>query len=473
MKNSIMTALFFTIFSICQTAFAQANFDVKKMDQLFDTLESADRMMGSVTLTKDGKVIYQRSLGYREISDKEKVKADAETVYRIGSITKVYTAVMIWQLIEEKKLTLETPLSRFFPKIPNSDRITVAHLLSHTSGLHDYSLGVSYDPADASAWIFRPQTAAGMVPRIAAFKPDFEPGEKRRYSNTNYTLLGYMIEAVTRSSYGRQLDKRIVKKIGLKRTRYDGKINAMGNEAFSYVYDDGKWNRNPEQELSVAGGAGGIVSTTAEVAKFINALSAHKLISRSSLAKMTTPFDAKLPDSHLGIASFSLRGIDKNAISKQGGIDAFTSDIVYVPEDKFAFALAINGNNYPKSKIFWNVMDIYYNRPVDIPSFKPILLPADTLARYEGAFELKGTGMKIVIKIDGQALSARATGQDAFSLDAISETTFTNDTSGIIIEFRTGQDGAVQNFTLYQGRNVSVWEKEKVLSKSAIASRGV
>lgn len=461
MRNSVMIALFFTIFSICQTAFGQANFDVKKMDQLFDALESSDRMMGSVTLTKDGKVIYQRFLGYREIPDKGKAKADAETIYRIGSITKVFTAVMIWQLIEEKKLTLETPLSRFFPNIPNADKITVAHLLSHTSGLHDYSEGVSYDPADASAWIYRPQTTAGLVARIAALKPDFAPGERRRYSNTNYTLLGYIIEAVTRSTYGKQLDKRIAGKLGLKRTRYDGKIEARGNEAYSYVYNEGKWNKNPGQELSVAGGAGGIVSTTREMAKFINALSAYKLISRNSLDKMTTPFDAKLPDSHLGIAQFTLRGIDKKAISKQGGIDAFTSDIVYVPEDRFAFALAINGNNYPKSKIFWSVMDIYYNRPVDIPSFKAITLPADALARFEGTFDLKGTGIKIVIKKSGTGLSGQATGQDAFSLEAISGTSFTNSPSGIIVEFRTDQDGAVQSFTLYQGRSVSVWEKGK------------
>jgi len=458
-KNLIFVFIAAIISLVCNSAFAQSNFDVKKLDSLFDSLEAKNRMMGSVTLTKDGKVIYNRVLGFRNISDKEKVRSDAETEFKIGSITKVYTAVMIWQLIEERKLSLDTKLSKFFPQISNADKITVANLLSHTSGLHDYTNGMIYD--DPKSWIFQPQTSARMITRFAALKPDFDPGEKSRYSNTNYTLLGYIIESVTGSTYGKQLDKRIVKKIKLKRTRYDGKIAPANNEADSFVYEDGKWNKNYEQELSVAGGAGGIVSTTVEMLKFINALAAHKLISQNSLQQMTAPFSEKFPDSHKGIALFTLRGINKKAISKQGGIDAFTSNIVYVPEDKFALALTINGNNYPMSRIFWNVMDIYYNRPVEIPSFKRVELPAETLSQYEGIFDLKGTGVKITVKKDKTGLSAQATGQDSFSLEAISEAAFTNEASGIIIEFSKNTDGSIHHFTLYQGRNVSVWEKER------------
>ena len=460
MKLSIFIRLLLIIFFVCKTAFSQTNFDVKKMDQLFDNLESSSRIMGSVTLTKGGKVIYQRFLGYRDLAGDEKLKIDENTKFRIGSVTKVYTAVMIHQLIEEKKLNLETKLSEYFPNIPNADQITVANLLSHTSGLHDYTTGASFDPNDAQAWMFHPQTNVEMLARMAKLKPDFAPNEKNQYSNTNYTLLGYIIEAVTKSSYGEQLNKRIVKKIGLKRTRYDGKIDASNNEAFSYIYDDGKWSKNYEQELNLAGGAGGIVSTTKEMAKFIAALAAGKLISRASFVKMTASVDLKFPDSHLGIAEFNLRGINKKAISKQGGIDAFASDVVYVPEDKFAFALVINGPNYPMSKIFWNVMDIYYNRPVEIPSFKTITLSPETLSHYEGGFKLKGTGIKIRIKKDKAALSGQATGQEAFSLEAIGENMFVNAPSGIIIEFPKNSNGTIENFTLYQGRNVSVWEKE-------------
>lgn len=458
--RTLVTATFLTaLLFISHAASAQTKLDVKKLDKLFDVLESSNRMMGSVTLTKKGKIIYQRSLGYRNILDKANVRTNAETEFRIGSITKVYTAVLVWQLIEAKKLTLETKVAKFFPQIPNSDSISIANLLSHTSGLHDYTDGVSYEPADATAWIFRSQTPTQMIARIAALKPDFLPGERYQYSNTNYTLLGYVIEAVTGSTYGEQLNKRIVRRLKLHRTRYGASHDSVRNEAYSFVFDNGKWNRSPGQELSAAGGAGGIVSTTNEIARFINALANDELINRRSRSRMTKPYIAKFPESHLGIASFKLRGIDKIAISKQGGIDAFTSDIVYVPEDKFAFALTINGHNYPMSKIFWNVMDIYYQRPVDIPSFKPLQLSPDALRQFKGQFGLKGTGITIEIKPEAAGLSGRATGQDSFALEAIGDLNFINEPSGIIIEFRKTADGRIQAFTLYQGRNVSVWEK--------------
>jgi D-alanyl-D-alanine carboxypeptidase len=460
MKKPTIVFAFALILLAGISAKAQTHIDIAELDKLFSALEANDRMMGSVTLTQNGKVIYERALGYRSISEEGRIRSNAETEFRIGSITKVYTAVMIWQLIEEKKLTLDTKLSRFFPQIENADRISIAHLLSHTSGLHDYASGVSYDPNDPKAWIFYPQTSGQMLDRLGALKPDFAPGEKEQYSNTNYTLLGYLIESITDSTYGRQLEKRIIRKIGLKRTRYDGGIVAGNNEAASFVWDDGKWNKNYEQELNVAGGAGGIVSTPRELAKFINALADHKLINAKSLNQMTAPVSDKFPDSALGLSRFKLPGIDKFALSKQGGIDAFTSDVVYVPEDKFAFALTINGHNYPMAKIFWLVMDICYHRPVEIPTFQPIELAAEKLQSYEGVFELKGSGVAITVKKDRAGLSAQATAQDSFPLAAIAPTTFADRISGIIIEFSQNPDGSIRQFTLYQGRNVSVWAKK-------------
>jgi D-alanyl-D-alanine carboxypeptidase len=169
----------------------------------------------------------------------------------------------------------------------------------------------------------------------------------------------------------------------------------------------------------------------------------------------------KFPDSHLGIASFKLRGVDKMAISKQGGIDAFASDVVYVPEDRFVFTLVINGPNYPKAKIFWNVMDIYYHQPVTLPSFEVLTLPAESFEAFKGEYALKGTGVSIVIKKQGASLSGQATGQDVFLLEAIGENTFTHAASGIIAEFVKSADGSIQSFKLYQGRDTSLWEKLK------------
>lgn len=136
------------------------------------------------------------------------------------------------------------------------------------------------------------------------------------------------------------------------------------------------------------------------------------------------------------------------------------ADITYVPDDELAIALLINGHNYPKAKIFWSLMDIYYGRPAEIPSFKAVALAPEVLRRYTGVYGLKGGTMKITLSLDGTALSGRATGQESFPLQPVNESTFIHEPSGIIMELRSGPGGAVRDFVLYQGRGVPVWERE-------------
>ncbi len=221
-------------------SFSQGGLDTKKLDAMFDVLESNERMMGSVTLRQSGKVIYSRVLGERKVEADGKLKTDANTLFRIGSMTKPFTAVMVFQLIEEGKLTLDTKLARFFPAMPNADKITIEQLLSHRSGLAAYPQNVNY--ADPAEWIYKPQTRAEMLARFTAAKPIFAPGERRQYSNTNYAILAYVIEDLTRSTYAAQLQKRITKKLGLKNTRFGAKIDIARNEARSYNFSDSKWN---------------------------------------------------------------------------------------------------------------------------------------------------------------------------------------------------------------------------------------
>lgn len=453
-----------TISLVCISAAAQSNFDVKKLDGLFDSLETNDRMMGSVVLAKDGKVIYSRAFGYRDYSAKEKIKSDADTMFRIGSITKPFTAVLIFRLIEEKKLTLDTKLSKFFPQIANADKITVAHLLSHTSGLANFPQGVNYD--DPKSWVFQPQTKDEMLARFTPVKPIFSPGERRQYSNTNFALLGYIVEAVTGSPYSQYLSKNIAKKAGLKRTRSGGKVDSLNNEAHSFNWDEGKWNQNSEEDLSIAGGSGSMVSSSADLAKFIHTLfSTNKIIGEKSQKEMVTPFLEKFENSTkgIGVGVTEIGSLKKKIFHHDGGIDGFSSLLTYVPEDHVALSITVNGQNYPINKVWKTVLKIYYDQAVELPVFKEIKLPAETLNQYEGSYTFKEIGMTITIKKGEANLIAQATGQDAFPIEPISETSFADKKSGIIIEFTKNVDGSISRFTLYQGRNVSAWEKEKLL----------
>jgi len=339
----------------------QENF--KPLDSLLDQLSSQDKLMGSMTILKDGKQIYSKSVGYQYISEKKKKKATSQSKYRIGSITKTFTAVMIFQLIDEKKIALEDKLSKFYPQIPNASKISIANLLNHSSGVYN----ITSDPT-IDDWIYKPTTEKEMIARISSHKADFQPSEKTSYSNTNYILLGYILEQIEGKSYKRVLKERIVDKLGLQNTYFGGSIDIGNNEALSYIYDEEKNNALVEasqEDLSNPGGAGGIVSNTSDLTTFITALFSGKLITKKSLQLMTTVSDKGIC---YGIFYANMKGFDIYA--SEGTIDRFQSFLMYVPKTKTAIAITANALNYSKMAIMLAALSISQNTDIslqDIP----------------------------------------------------------------------------------------------------------
>src|SRR5687767_12396586 len=121
--------------------------DKAKLDQFFDRLAEKNKAMGSLTIAKDGKVLYTRAIGYSQINGTEKKPLTAASRFRIGSITKMFTAVMILQFVEERKLKLTDTLDKFFPQVPNAQKITIAQILAHRSGIHDSILDRNLRPS--------------------------------------------------------------------------------------------------------------------------------------------------------------------------------------------------------------------------------------------------------------------------------------------------------------------------------------
>lgn len=456
----ITLVLFSHALAFAQEKIAGQSFDARKLDGLFDVLEKNDKMMGVVTINRDGRTIYSRALGYARISGAEKVKNDAETVFPIASLTKTFTAVLIFQLIEEKKLTLETKLSEFFPQIANAERITIEQMLNHRSGIHNFSLD-----ADYQEWKTVPHTKKEMLARFAGYKPEFEPNEKEVYSNTPYILLGYIIENLTKSTFGEQLDRRIVKKIGLKNTFLDGvagKAARSKNRAVSYTFGGGRWHPVEKRaQPSNTAAAGGIVSTTADVIRFAAALFDHKLIGAKSLETMTAPPTVTGNDTAKGIARIVFNNKTKVGYTYDGSVDSFGSVYFYVPSDRLAVAVTTNGQNYPSGEIFWLVMRTLYGAPAPIPSFAPVALPDEKLSKYEGTYSLEGTDLKIIVKKEDSKLSAQMTGEPPIVLEPTGETKFQFAPDGVLLEFQTDETGAPVRVSLYKDRQKTFWTKAR------------
>ena len=164
--------------------------DTAKLDRFFDRLAEKSKAMGSLTIVKDGKVLYARAVGYGRIDGTEKDPLTAASRFRLGSITKMFTATMVLQLVEEGKLKLTDTLDKFYPQVPNARTITVAHLLAHRSGVPN----VRREGQNANTL---PMSHDDRLALFAKAKPDFEPGTKFRYSNSGYQLLGLILEKVT------------------------------------------------------------------------------------------------------------------------------------------------------------------------------------------------------------------------------------------------------------------------------------
>ena len=195
MKIKILFATLLTL-ALCTAGHAQT-LDKAKLDQFFDRLAEKNKAMGSLTIARDGNVLYTRAIGFSQINGTEEKPLTAANRFRIGSITKMYTATMILQLVEEGKLKLTDTLDKFFPQVPNAQKITIAQILAHRSGIPN----VRRDRNSQANVNTTPITKDEMLALIVKATPDFEPDTKHSYSNSGYFLLGLILEKLTGKSY--------------------------------------------------------------------------------------------------------------------------------------------------------------------------------------------------------------------------------------------------------------------------------
>lgn len=448
-KQKLIARVFTTILliGVCSIAGISQDLNKAKLDSLMDVLASKDKAMGSLTLSKNGKVVYSRAIGFSVISGSDKIPATVQTRYRIGSISKMFTATMIFQLVEEGKLTLATTLDRYFPQLPNAGKITVGNLLNHRSGIHNFT-----DGADYLTWMTVPKTQEEMLAIIARGGIDFQPNEKFSYSNSNYVILGYIVEKVSKLSYSDYLGKRITSRIGLSNTYAGHRIDPRKNESFSFRQLNG-WQQTPETDMSIPAGAGAIVSTPTDLNTFIDALFSLKLVSDNSLKQMKTMTDG------FGMGMFQIPFHAKMAFGHNGGIDGFASVLAYFPEDDLAVAYCTNGQVYPMNDILIGVLSIYFGNPYSIPTFMPssVMLTTEDLDKYLGVYSSTQIPLKITITKDNTTLIAQATGQSSFPLEATEKNSFKFDPAGIRMEFSPEK----KELTLKQGGQTILFTREE------------
>ncbi len=441
-----MKALLTFLAMSCIQANVFAQPDTAKLNQLFNAYDTHHKAMLSMSLSENGKVVYERSIGYENVA--KGIKANEHTLYHIGSITKMFTSVIIFQLIEEKKLSQDTKLNTFFPSLPNSGKITISNLLNHRSGLHNFTEDSVY-----ASFMEKPMTEKQLISVFEKQTPDFEPDSKASYSNTNYVLLTFIIEKLTGSTYAKELQKRVCNKAGLTETRVATNAEEQ-HVAKSYELQNGIWIKSTETDMSIPRGAGAIISTPSDLCRFIEALFDGKLLRETSLNDMKTMKDG------YGKGMFQFPFGSKKSFGHNGGIDAFQSVLGYFPEEKKSFCIIGNGFNYILNDVSIAVLNIWFGIPYTIPSFEKRVMSQEEASSVEGVYANSTSGMNITIKKEGDQLTAQAKGQMAISLLKISELEYTFDAAGIKIIFAKDEKGHIPSFTLLQRGMELVFEKE-------------
>lgn len=421
--------------------------DTKLNDYLYK-LYNTDKLMASVAVSKNGRVDFEKGYGHLNYKSKEWGTVNAYTKYRIGSITKTFTATMIMQLVEKGALSLDTKLSKFFKDVPNASKITIEQLLNHHSGIGDFTKSSTYLISS-----FDETSKASLIAKIATAPTSFKPGEKGEYSNSNFVLLGFIVESISGMGYDLAVQRMIVDKLGLKDTYYGMDATPERNEATSFSLSTSGWKKLPETHMSIPGGAGGIVSTPADLCTFIYGLFNGKLVSEASLDKMISLQDG------FGLGIFEYKTANKTLYGHTGAIDGFASMLVYDPSTKTAVALCANGVNYNTKDATYDLYKISQGMSVGTPDVEKIKVDKDKLPLYTGQFYSQELGAMLSVDHIDQTLMARLDGQGAFPLTPVKEEQFVYDLYEVKIDYEDLDGNAFNRLKLTQGTKVVVFER--------------
>lgn len=433
------TPLFLFLGLMCSLWTTAQNLDTKTLDTYFELLHEDQRFMGAVAIQKDSTTIYKKAMGMKDVDENSPL--NVATVFRLGSISKMFTATMIFQLIEEGKLNLNTILAEFYPLIPNSETITIGQMLQHQSGLFDYTSDPKY-----TSYMFTETGRGTLLSLIQIGTPAFEPGDRAAYCNTNFLLLSYIIEDLDERSYAESLVARITEKIGTQSLAFGAAANTANNEAFSYMYTGEFWQFAGETHMSIPMGAGSVVGNAQDVNTFITALlNSETLLKKTTRDQMLTTVGERY-----GYGIFKLPYEEVSAYGHGGSIDGFRTRTAYLMDQNIAITILSNGLNYDMADIAKTVIDAAVKKTVELPLLSDIELSGVQLERFPGLFASTEIPLKITISIKDGKVSLQASGQQAVLLDTDSETEFSLPAFGLSIAFDSLIGSQYQTFTLRQ-----------------------
>ena len=410
------------------------------MDEVVRASFEADEFTGAVLVARDGEVLLDRGYGFanREWS----VPNDGDTKFRLGSVTKQFTAVAIMLLNERGLVDLDAPVKTYLPDAPDAwDGVTVRHLLTHTAGVPNFT---DFDDYGASKTL--PATIDSLIGRFRDRPLDFQPGEGWSYSNSGYILLTAIVEKASGKSYAEFVAETLFQPLGMADSGYDSHAAVLPRRASGYAPTARGIVNADYIDMSIPQGAGALYSTTRDLLKWEQGLFGGRLLTPASLALLTTPVRNQYA---FGLAVTQAGG--NTTIAHSGGIEGFNTHMAWDPDRRMTVIVLGNLNGPGSDQVAGSLMALARGETVTLASERQAVAVApEVLRSYEGVYELAPT-FAITISVVDCKLMAQATGQDAFELHPESENRFFLTVVDAQITFTRDAAGAVDGLILHQG----------------------
>ncbi|MFL5295616.1 MAG: serine hydrolase [Phenylobacterium sp.] len=408
--------------------------------EALQAFDQGQAFSGAVLVAVDGKPVLREALG---LANREwNVANTADTKFRLGSITKQFTATAILQLAEQGKLSTDDPLSKYYPEAPASwSKVTIKHLLTHTSGIPTYTGLASFANHDSRL----SQTPADLIKLVRDKPLDFEPGSRYAYDNTGYVLLGYIVEKLSGQKYADYLQAHIFGPLGMRNTGYDSSEKIIPRRAAGYGFGPEGWENAGFTDMSTPFAAGALYSTVDDMLLWDQALYGDKVLSAASKAAMFTNYGHSY-----GFGVVIDRQWDHDRIWHNGGINGFVTSFQRYPKDRVTVVALSNFQAAAPDKLAADLAGLCLGAQ---PYPKAVALPATALDRFAGAYQLNPASV-MQVERDGDRLRIRMSRQPPILLYATGEHGFFART-GALLDFQVGEQGQVTGGILHQRGQVA------------------
>jgi CubicO group peptidase (beta-lactamase class C family) len=403
--------------------------------------------MGSVLIARAREVLLGQGYGMANLE--HRVANSPQTKFRLGSVTKQFTAAALLQLQQQGLLKVDRPISTYLPDYPQGGLITIHHLLTHTAGIPNYTSFPDYVQKQRSA-----MTLDEIIAWFSDQPLEFTPGDRYSYSNSGYTLLTKLIEVVSGQSYADYLQHHIFEPLGMTHSGYDQSAPMLTHRASGYAPTEGGYQNAAFIDMSIPAGAGGLYSTVEDLYRWEQALYTDAGLSESARQLMFAPavgMGEASGDAYYGYGWVIDHAYEHDRVGHGGRIDGFTTSIARYPHEQVVIIVLSNLETAPVARISNDLAAILFGKAYTLPQKRQaIALDPAVYETYVGVYEF-APGISLSVTTEAQRIFAQLTGQNRVELFPEAATQFFLKVVDAQLTFVVEETGKASRVILHQG----------------------